>query len=59
MRHFRYESKHIALLMQLQIEVPALDLVAVGQDGKPMIVQPARLNLDYEELRFLNPASAA
>jgi hypothetical protein len=59
LHHFRHSAKHIALLMQLQIEVPSLELQADNSSGLPTRVIAARLVLDHEELRFLNPADAA
>lgn len=56
---FRYCSKHIALLMQLQIETPSLPLPAEDASGRRINVIPARLMLDHEEMRFLNPSTAA
>lgn len=53
--HFRFVSKHIELLRQLQIEVPSLELVAFGPDGKRRVILVGDLNLDHKELRFLNP----
>lgn len=59
LQHFRHCAKHVALLMQLQIETPSLPLPATNASGLPMVVIAARLTLDHEELRFLNPADAA
>lgn len=54
--HFKHTSKCIALLMQLQVETPSLELVADGPDNRRRVVLVSDLNLDHEELRFLNPA---
>lgn len=56
---WRFCSKHVALLMQLQIEVPSLMLRAETTYGIARQVLVSDLNLDHEELRFLNPADAA
>lgn len=57
--HFRFCSKHIALLMQLQIETPSLVLDAESPTDRHAHILVADLDLNYEELRFLNPAEAA
>lgn len=57
--HFTYCAKHIALLMQLQIEVPSLAIPAQTIAGTMRTVLVADLVLDHEEIRFLNPADAA
>lgn len=56
--HFTHCAKHIALLMQLQIETPSLELKGDNASGLPTVVIAARLVLDHEELRFLNPIAA-
>lgn len=56
--HFTHCSKHIALLMQLQIETPSLELKSDTSYGMPKTVLAADLNLDHEELQFLNPIAA-
>jgi hypothetical protein len=57
--HFRYCSKHIALLMQLQLEVPNMVLFTESPSWNPFMVPLHKLDLDHEELRFLNPSEAA
>ena len=57
--HFKHTSKCIALLMQLQVETPSLELVVDGPDNRRRIVLVSDLNLDHEELRFLNPVDVA
>lgn len=53
--HFRFCSKHVALLSTLQVETPSLPLTVEGPSGFPMAVLVADLNLDPTELQFLNP----
>jgi len=59
LRHFRYCSKHIAILMQLQAETPSLELYCESPEARTQIVLVAHLELDHEDLRFLNPSAAA
>ena len=59
LRDFRFCAKHIALLTQLAAEAPNIELKADSNIGMPKFVLVADLNLDLEELRFLNPAEAA
>ena len=56
LRHFTFCSKHVALLMQLQIETPSLPLQTDGA-LKPVVLV-IDLNLDHEKLLFLNPQAA-
>lgn len=55
--HFRFTAKHIELLRQLQVETPSLELAVFTADGKRRVVLVGDLNLDHEDLRFLNPLS--
>lgn len=57
--HFKHTTKCMALLMQLQVETPSLELVVDGPDNRRRIVLVSDLNLDHEELRFLNPVDVA
>lgn len=57
--HFNFCSKHVALLMQLQLEVPNLVLFTDSPSWNPVMVPLHKLDLDHEELRFLNPLEAA
>lgn len=59
LHHFRFCSKHIALLMQLQAETPSLVLTAESHLDRYQHILVSDLNLDHEELQFLNPAEAA
>lgn len=59
LHHFRYCSKHVALLTQLSAETPSLELKADSNIGMPKFVLAGDLNLDHQELTFLNPADAA
>lgn len=45
--------------MQLQMETPSLVLTAESPSDRAAHILVADLLLDYEELRFLNPAEAA
>lgn len=57
LKHFKYCSAHVELLKRLQLEVENLELLATGPNG-PCVIPCFRLNLDWEELRFLNPLAA-
>lgn len=57
--HWRFCSKHIVLLKALQFEVPNLQLLATAPNGSSIVVPAFSLNLEDEELRFLNPLEAA
>lgn len=57
--HFHYCAKHVALLMQLQLETPNLMLFTDSPTWNPILVSMHKLNLDHEELRFLNPSETA
>lgn len=59
LKHFRYSNAHRELLALMQREVENLELVATTARGATIRVPIFRLNLDYEELRFLNPSEAA
>jgi hypothetical protein len=59
LHHFRFCAKHVALLMQLTMEAPSLELKADSNIGMPKFVLAGDLNLDHMELTFLNPADAA
>lgn len=55
-KHFECK-KHIDLLRTLQREVPKLNLECFrDEDGYPVRIPIAELNLDTEELWFLNPS---
>lgn len=55
LKHFRYTSAHIDLLRTIQRETENLELLAIGPDNRPRVIPAFKLNLDYEEIRFLNP----
>lgn len=59
LNHFVFKHAHIALLKNIQLETPNLELVGTGPAGHRIVVPVFRLNLDIEELRFLNPSVAA
>lgn len=50
-KYWSFSSKHVALLMQLQAEVPSLPL-PIEPIGSVLV---SDLDLSHEELRFLNP----
>lgn len=55
-KHFQYKAKHIELLTQLCAELPEMYLEGFYSDsGSPVRVRLEELDLDPEELRFLNP----
>lgn len=59
LKHFRYCHQHRELLVAIQRDVENLELVITTSDGARAVVPAFRLNLDQEELRFLNPSEAA
>lgn len=54
LRHFRYTHAHRELLYSLQRDVENLELLATTSDGSRVVIPIFRLDLDPEELRFLN-----